>query len=542
MLRLFARAMMTSSAVVAARLDLRFDFLKPTVPPEAHAIASPFSRVSVTIVLLNVVFTHRMPRRTLSADVDSARRVEKRSAPSTPIAMRDEGWGTTTARTRWRIAEFIREPSRKRIKTRMAAALGRQSMVALLVLVPLAPLGADDTAELCAVVQRRMVERPFAAEDRPYHVHLPPSVCASRTPRATPVVLTLACFHCKVETVPRAFYDVADAFGFALLAGTQLDESWNAGECCGDSRDRARDDSSYLARALAHALDTIHTLNAEAILAFGWSNGGFFATTLAHTSTLLAGLATAAGYTSRFLRELPDGRLNASLARPTPVMLHHARDDGIVRFEGCCKAQLERGPAAACCCQMSELSEKCVSAGGAWEAWAVANGCQVGAARHAPSSASATHAPLAWAPPRAALLTLDRKAARCLTFAGCAANTTLCVHKGKRHFLKPGGLAKSLAMTRDVGLFFARTACELHGRWVDDAMPGAEPDAGGACRCAAAAAGEPHRRHGHALLTQLNDGDRRRPGPLVGRYCLRADGGPEVKAYGVRVFSRVAAA
>jgi hypothetical protein len=82
--KLFAFWTITSSAEVAASALLRLDFLKPHVPPDAHASVSPFSLVSVTIVLLNVVVTRRMPLRDASTAVEKHRRPAALNAETRP--------------------------------------------------------------------------------------------------------------------------------------------------------------------------------------------------------------------------------------------------------------------------------------------------------------------------------------------------------------------------------------------------------------------------------------------------------------------------
>jgi len=253
---------------------------------------------------------------------------------------------------------------------------------------------------------------------------------------------------------------VAERIGFVLIAGEQYEKSWNAGECCGQSRRKGVDDVGYIRILLGHVAERLAVANTDAVFAFGWSNGGFMATTIAHTTSLLAGVAVAAGYTYQHLRPLEPGSstLNATLMRKTPILFFHAHDDTVVRAAGCCASL--RG-ASKCCCGIGEQTERCISVMNVWKAWSLANGCG-----RSPVMRVSVDLP-APVPPM-----------RCLARERCAAETIVCTSATGGHSLASmAQTGHEFAYARTVTEFFARQACALGGgAW--DARGG-----GGACMC-----------------------------------------------------------
>ncbi|KAG8465265.1 hypothetical protein KFE25_002572 [Diacronema lutheri] len=282
---------------------------------------------------------------------------------------------------------------------------------------------------------------PVPGEARRFGAWLPPSVCASaRGARSAPIVLALGCYGCSMDTVARPLFNAAERFGLVLVAPEQHKRSWNAGECCGAALRERTPDAAFIRAVIAHVRGALGTPRAGAagVYAFGWSNGGFMATELARAGAPLDGLAVVAGYSSTHLHAArPGGELNATLPAPTPILLFHARDDAIVRAEGCCAAG--RG----CCCGIA--APRCVGVEGAWGAWALANRCSP-----APSPVAAEPADAA-----AAL------GVRCVGRAACAAATVVCVAQRGGHSFGSG--FERFAFGGMVGAFFARAACARTG-------------------------------------------------------------------------------
>lgn len=293
------------------------------------------------------------------------------------------------------------------------------------------PSGASSFVEdLCTTRALTLVE----TGDRPYHAWLPPIACGSAPPRSLPLLVVLSCYGCDAHTVPSGGLLVwAEAYSFVVIAGESLSRSWNAGECCGSSLANHVDDSGYIARILKHALGLLTVANPQALFAFGWSNGGFLATQLAHTSSIFAGVSAAAGYRYAFI-DLSGARPNATLSKPTPILLHHATDDRAVSYEGCCY-----GPHSnRCCCEIDQRSRVCIRAPMAFDAWANANGCEE-------SYVVIAH--------------LHGKVL-CRTAQRCRANTTLCTFSRAGHFSRP---RFRLPLAGETMNFFADKACALGG-------------------------------------------------------------------------------
>lgn len=305
--------------------------------------------------------------------------------------------------------------------------------------------------DLCAQASlERLVMLSVTDEERGYGIWIPPSVCTSGRASSAPIALALGCFGCTAHSVARPLFASAERFGFVLVAPEQYLRSWNAGECCGPALRERKPDAAFIATVLAHARRVlgVGADGGSGVYAFGWSNGGFMATQLAHTTTMLTAVAVVAGYTYEHLSAHLVGALNASLPRPTPILFFHARDDRIVKAAGCCEAE------GGCCCGIT--SPQCVSIESAWSAWALANRCGINTSRLTPEPG----------------LIAGHMGVRCVGRMHCAAETVACIaqrggHSFGSRFFPFGGM---------VGAFFARTACIRGG--------GAWDEGEEACRCA----------------------------------------------------------
>lgn len=169
---------------------------------------------------------------------------------------------------------------------------------------------------------------------RTYLVHVPPQLKdASR-----PVPLVLA-FHggggdaVFMARNPRyGLMAKADAAGFIVVfpggysqLPSGLFAAWNAGNCCGEARDRMVDDVGF-ARALIKRLQTTHAIDAKRVYAVGMSNGGMLAHRLAcDAADVFAAVASVAG---------TDNTKTCVPSRPISVLHIHAKDDDHVLFEG----------------------------------------------------------------------------------------------------------------------------------------------------------------------------------------------------------------
>lgn len=169
--------------------------------------------------------------------------------------------------------------------------------------------------------------------ERAYLVHVPASVDPSR-----PAPLVLA-FHGGggdaalmaddrryglISKAEAAGFIVAFPNGYSKLPGGRF-ATWNAGNCCGDARDRNIDDVGF-ARAVVSQLRATHRIDARRIYATGMSNGGMLAHRLAcEAADLFAAVGSVAG---------TDGTRSCTPSRPIPVLHIHAKDDDHVLFDG----------------------------------------------------------------------------------------------------------------------------------------------------------------------------------------------------------------
>lgn len=206
--------------------------------------------------------------------------------------------------------------------------------------------------------------------------------------------------------------------GFIMIAPEESGRQagFNGGSCCGKAAATRVDDLGFFA-AVVDAVAAAHPEAArEHVYGVGWSNGGFVVAAdggqpLQHR--LFSAIALIAGYQEHPFAPLPGQTRSGGGAPPTPipsppplphplpVLIHHSRDDPLVRFGGCCAEHH-------CCCKIGAAQQKCH--GGVVEAvrqYAAANGCTGGAG------------------------TLrDVLPVGCTTLPHCVENVTLCVHDG----------------------------------------------------------------------------------------------------------------
>ncbi len=127
-----------------------------------------------------------------------------------------------------------------------------------------------------------------------------------------------------VEKADREGFVVAFPNGYSRRAGGRL-ATWNAGECCGDARDRKVDDVAFIRAAVERVAQHVR-IDRTRVFAAGMSNGGMLAHRLAcEASDLFRAVASVAG---------PDATTTCTPARPISVLHIHARDDTHVLFAG----------------------------------------------------------------------------------------------------------------------------------------------------------------------------------------------------------------
>ena len=115
--------------------------------------------------------------------------------------------------------------------------------------------------------------------------------------------------------------------GFIALFPDGIGRSWNAGECCGDAKEKKLDDVGFIRDLLDHVSQT-WCIDRARVYAMGFSNGGFLSHRLA--CELPGGLRAIAPVAGT-LGIPPE---TCKPPHPTPVLAIHGTDDDLVPYEG----------------------------------------------------------------------------------------------------------------------------------------------------------------------------------------------------------------
>ena len=126
------------------------------------------------------------------------------------------------------------------------------------------------------------------------------------------------------ETADRFGFVVAFPNGYSRLPRGNL-ATWNAGNCCGDARDKQVDDIGFVKALLADVKQRL-VINPQQIFASGMSNGGMLSHRLAcEMADTFAGIAAVAG---------TDNTKQCRPSRAIPILHIHALDDTHVLYQG----------------------------------------------------------------------------------------------------------------------------------------------------------------------------------------------------------------
>jgi polyhydroxybutyrate depolymerase len=155
---------------------------------------------------------------------------------------------------------------------------------------------------------------------RSYRIHVPETLDA-----APALVLML---HGGLGSAPQAEqaygWDAqADSAGFVVVYPDGLNRVWNAGDCCGSSARRDRDDVAFLT-AVVDDVQAEFGIAPERTFATGMSNGAMMTYRMACETEVFAAIAPVAG------------TIVTACDDPAPVsVLHvHGADDASVRMDG----------------------------------------------------------------------------------------------------------------------------------------------------------------------------------------------------------------
>lgn len=163
---------------------------------------------------------------------------------------------------------------------------------------------------------------PFGGESRKLRVHTPPGLDPS-TP--APVVMV---FHGyledgdKIEDITK-MTPAADARGYIVVYADGLDQSWNAGGCCGSSESDGVDDVGFVS-AMIDFLEAHYCVDPKRVFSAGFSNGGMLSHRLAcELGDRIAAIGPVSGTMA-----IPA----CAPTRAVPVMHLHGTSDFVVAY------------------------------------------------------------------------------------------------------------------------------------------------------------------------------------------------------------------
>jgi hypothetical protein len=284
------------------------------------------------------------------------------------------------------------------------------------------------------------------------------------------------------------FIPYADTHHLILVLPEGLDNSFNAGKCCGYAEQHDIFDVEFLLYIQQQLSEEFTFVQPEMSYGVGWGNGAFLLTyALKQAPTLFKAIAPIAGYTEDIPSHTNIG-----------IMMHHSLDDSMIRPSGCCKdASMPQ-------CHRSITSDTCVSVLEVFDLFARAvnlcgydvpqsidliGGVVVGGSKGAtyslsshddatvlelrvnsndPSSMASSQMTTTIATSKIPLdVSYQDSHVICQTAssAHCVSNSTLCLYTDKGHFEYPD-FASAFSMGGEVMHYFANDACSLNnGVW-----------------------------------------------------------------------------
>ena len=217
-------------------------------------------------------------------------------------------------------------------------------------------------------------------QSRSFKLHIPPGYDGADP---TPLIVNIhgLTSNPDQQALFSEMNPLSDAEGFLVAYPAGIQNSWNAGACCGGAQSQGLDDVGFL-RAVVAAIEEVTCVDARRIYATGMSNGGMMTNRLAcEASDLFAAFAPV----SAVLVQEP-----CAPARPIPILHFNGTADVLVSYNG---GLFQGAPAT-------------------FAAWAELSGC--------------TGDPVE---------TFNKGAASCMTYDTCddGAEVTLCTLTGMNH-------------------------------------------------------------------------------------------------------------
>lgn len=214
---------------------------------------------------------------------------------------------------------------RARLRTVLAKVAG--GVLAVLLVAPAAGCSLFGDVDLGVDGVRVAYEDvPTGAGRREALVVEPDAVAAAPTGTTFPMVVALHGFRSDAEQMARITGIPVEARDRRFLAvfGVGLDQSWNAGSCCGSSSTTGVDDVAYL-QSLLLTMESRYPVDRSRVFLLGYSNGAMLAYRFMCTSAgLVASAASVAGTNT----------VGCRMTTARPFLQVSGDDDPIVPVDG----------------------------------------------------------------------------------------------------------------------------------------------------------------------------------------------------------------
>jgi poly(3-hydroxybutyrate) depolymerase len=282
------------------------------------------------------------------------------------------------------------------------------------------------------------------------------------------------------------FSQGADDFHFVMVLPEGINQSFNAGTCCGDAHQLGIHDADFLNYIRHELSDEFDFLQAEYTYGIGWDNGALLLIeVLTKYPKIFRGIAPIAGY-------MMQSSIPPTIGKGIGIMMHHSLDDSTMRPSGCCKDRT----IPECRSDLNTMS--CVSVLDSFDLWvkdvnlcdgeaqstntntrthlvggkddhfyslSVVNGSASIALETAINEEGEDFSKQLSSSDAALSVTQQTESHVCLTTTSttCIATSTLCLYKDMGHF---NGFVSTPYMSQHIMEFLARDACGINdGVW-----------------------------------------------------------------------------
>ncbi|KAL3774794.1 hypothetical protein HJC23_001422 [Cyclotella cryptica] len=235
----------------------------------------------------------------------------------------------------------------------------------------------------CSVLHTREIAIPNCKDSpeycvRTYQIFLPKILCSGEARRrlqkniVRQEALDENGFH-NIGTIPMVFAlhglgtdfqsmvgfaQGANDFHFLLILPAGINNSFNAGDCCGDASKIGIHDGDFLYHVQQQLSEEFNFVQPQYTYGIGWDNGALLLTyALSMYPNLFRAIVPIAGYSTRTW-------VPSSIGKGIGMMMHHSLDDIAMRPSGCCDDPIMPP------CQNDLVSNICVSVLESFDLWA----------------------------------------------------------------------------------------------------------------------------------------------------------------------------